>query len=71
MLEMIMQNKYAIKRPIDLNIINVNEPDEIQYWIIDFGVSAEMILEAVSQVGPSTQAVRRRLRIKNEYDKWM
>lgn len=45
----------------DRDRINVNEEYELQYWTKALGVSAEELRKAVTEVGPTSAAVRRHL----------
>jgi hypothetical protein len=48
--------------PEDGSRISTTEPDQVQYWADKFGVSKERLLEAVSKVGYSPQAIGRELK---------
>ncbi len=41
--------------------INVNEPHEVAYWTQKFGVSADQLRNAVTDVGVSADAVEQAL----------
>ncbi|WP_372018121.1 DUF3606 domain-containing protein [Pseudoxanthomonas sp. 10H] len=45
----------------DRDRINLEEDYEVRYWTQALGVTAEQLREAVQAVGPSAEAVRRRL----------
>jgi len=47
----------ALTRPQDAQRVNVDQEHEIRYWSEKFGVSAEMLREAVEQVGPMVENV--------------
>lgn len=47
--------------PQDRSRINVNEEWEVRHWTEALGVSREELERAVSQVGPSVEAVRKHL----------
>ena len=42
--------------------IDLKEPDQVQYWADQFGVSKERLCEAVRKVGHSAEAVGRELK---------
>jgi hypothetical protein len=50
------------KAPEDRSRISITEPDQAQYWADKFGVSKERLLEAVTKVGYSPQAIGRELK---------
>ena len=50
------------KAPEDWSRISITEPDQAQYWADKFGVSKERLLEAVTKVGYSPQAIGRELK---------
>lgn len=39
------------KGPADANRININEPYEVEYWTMKFGVTAEQLKACVKKVG--------------------
>ena len=41
--------------------INMGEDYEVEYWTKTFGISKDRLVEIVSKVGDSVQAVRREL----------
>ena len=45
----------------DRSRIDLKEPDEVQYWADQFGVSKDRLSEAIRKVGHSVEAVRREL----------
>ena len=47
--------------PQDASRINVNEDYELDYWTKALGVSADVLRQAVNQVGVSADAVRAHL----------
>jgi Protein of unknown function (DUF3606) len=47
--------------PADRSRISLLEPHEVQYWADKFGVSKELLSEAVRKVGHSVDAVSREL----------
>ena len=46
----------------DRSRIDLKEPDEVQYWADQFGVSKERLSEVVRKVGHSAEAVGRELK---------
>ncbi len=48
--------------PQDRTRISLLEPHEVQYWADKFGVSKELLSEAVRKVGHSAEAVSRYLK---------
>ena len=44
------ERSMAINRPVDLSRINLKEPDEVQSWADQFGVSKERLSEAVAKL---------------------
>jgi hypothetical protein len=47
----------TLTRPQDAQRINVNQDHELRYWTQKLGVSAEVLREAVGQVGPMVEDV--------------
>lgn len=60
-----MKEQYTSFRPIDSNRINVNEQQELNYWKKELSASKESLLSAIKNVGNSTSAVRRHLKINS------
>lgn len=56
-----MQDERASVQPADPTRVQVYDANELGYWTRLFGVDAERLREVVAQVGPSADAVRRRL----------
>ncbi|HEU5295670.1 MAG TPA: DUF3606 domain-containing protein [Burkholderiaceae bacterium] len=48
----------------DRSRINVHEGHEVRYWARKFGVSAEMLMDAVQAVGDRADRVEQHLRRK-------
>ena len=53
--------------PRDRNKINVQEKYEIDYWSKKFGVTPDELRDAVKKVGPSAEAVERKLNVPREH----
>ncbi|WP_288462566.1 DUF3606 domain-containing protein [uncultured Chryseobacterium sp.] len=49
------------RRPQDASKVNVNETWELEYWSKKFGVTKELLKEAVKAVGTSAAAVKKYL----------
>jgi hypothetical protein len=47
--------------PADDKRVNVHEPCELQYWSNKFGVTHDQLIDAVRQVGPMVDDVKRQL----------
>jgi hypothetical protein len=47
----------TLTRPQDAQRVNVHQQHELQYWTQKFGVSAEALRAAVTQVGPMVEDV--------------
>ena len=47
--------------PHDSSRVNVNDEHDLEYWAERFGVSLERVLEAVTKVGESVEAVEREI----------
>ena len=47
--------------PQDRSSINTSEDWEVQWWTQKFGVTSEQIINAVQAVGPSAEAVAKKL----------
>jgi len=52
-----MENKETTGS-LNMDIINIHEYYEVEYWGRKFGISAEVLRKAVAKVGTSTDAVR-------------
>ena len=50
------------KGPPDFRRVNIYEEHELKYWVKEFGVSKERIIEAVDAVGTSAEAVTKYLK---------
>jgi len=57
----IMTDDSIRKESADLRRVNVHEEHELKYWVKEFGVSKERIIEAVYAVGTSAETVRKYL----------
>jgi len=49
------------KGPPDSRRVNIHEEHELKYWSKEFKVSKEKIIEAVTAVGTSAEAVKKYL----------
>jgi hypothetical protein len=56
-----MPDNLKIRRPLDAEKINVNEPWELAYWTKDLAVTPEQLRQAVKAVGPMVRDVKRHL----------
>lgn len=54
---MLMSDDKSIKGPQDAARINIHEDYEVQYWTRRFNCTKEQLIEAVTKVGVSVQAV--------------
>jgi Protein of unknown function (DUF3606) len=52
-----MANDRTFKAPQDRIRINLSEDYEVRYWCKKFGVTPDILREAVDKVGNSTKAV--------------
>ena len=66
-----MADNFKIARPKDYSKVDVNDPNEMVYWTKELGVSKELIIETVKQVGTATAAVRRHIRLYGKDNKWV
>jgi hypothetical protein len=56
-----MSDNLSERGPQDRSRVNVNEQWELAYWTKKWGVTPEQLREAVKAVGPSADAVARKL----------
>jgi hypothetical protein len=56
-----MSDDTSKRGPQDRSRVNVNESWELSYWTKEFKVSADELRAAVKEVGPSVEAVRKKL----------
>ena len=52
-----MADNPTLTSPQDAKRVNVHQEHELRYWSQKFGVSAEVLREAVEQVGPMVEDV--------------
>ena len=52
-----MADDPSLTGPQDAQRVNIGQPHELRYWSEKFGVSAEALREAVTQVGPMVEDV--------------
>jgi len=53
-----MENKNTKQGASDSGLINVHEEYEVSYWIQILGVTKDELIEAVEEVGTSSEFVR-------------
>jgi hypothetical protein len=56
---LIMSTKVQKKEPAQHGHINLSEPSDVSYWADHFIVSEVEIIEAVKQVGPAVDEVKK------------
>lgn len=57
-----MPNKRTLRAPQNSLHIAIAEDYEVEYWIIEFGVTREKLQAAINKVGNSVDAVMSELR---------
>jgi hypothetical protein len=61
-----MADNLQDRGPQDRARVNVNEPHEVSYWTQKFGVTADQLRNAVTDVGVSADAVEQALRSRRD-----
>ena len=56
--------EFEIKKPRDLNSINVNDTGELLWWSHYLGISPETLLSIIHQVGNTVSSVKKHLSLK-------
>jgi len=53
-----MSDSLTIKQPMDITVVNVHDPLELNYWSKEMNASKYQIMQAVNTVGTSANMVR-------------